>query len=499
MLNCAQYLLNVIQHKLSFELVDDEVIFSKNEIINYVNIISKQLQEQNVKPGDAILVSSNLGNLYWVCCLAIWSTGAILVPLDNTANPEYLLTIINAVKPVLIIGNNHCSEDINSNCKKFIPNINCPNEKNFSLPKFKYNELAAILFTSGTTGDPKGVQLTHAMILQNSLATSTVAKISPTARLLVISAKHFTSTLCHFVFACLNVASFITTTQKLFPKDICSLLIAKKATAFGGSPIQLQWIINSIESDLSDSEILENITWIMSSGDNLNPDLSIKLLNHFKNLQLFVAYGLTELAGRFCILPSHLARTYPGSVGYPIPGLTIKILDENKQIAAPNKTGEIYVVGDYIFSGYLDKPELSQEFITSAGLKTGDMGYVNERGLLYLSGRKDDVFKCAGKKVSTLKISNVIQALNLFEDFVIIPIPDEQLGHIPCLCYVSDNMNLSRGMILKMLREHLSGVDLPKRLIKFDSIPRRGIGKVDRNMLIDLINKNLLNDEATSI
>ena len=154
-------------------------------------------------------------------------------------------------------------------------------------------------------------------------------------------------------------------------------------------------------------------------------------------------------------------------------------------IMTANTIGRVIAGGDYIFTGYKNDKEKTNKSKVNIGFITGDLGQVNDDGFLFLCGRNDDVFKCAGQKVSILPIVDKINEISPFKDFAVMPIENDLIdGKVPCVFYVVDpEKPFKRGVVMRYLRENLEAIYLPHDFIEVDAIPRTGSGKVDRQAL----------------
>jgi|TARA_B100000315_G_scaffold235373_1_gene250254 rifamycin polyketide synthase module 1/2/3 len=225
----------------------------------------------------------------------------------------------------------------------------------------------------------------------------------------------------------------------------------------------------------------------MSSGDHLSSDVIGRFRLALPETSIYTVYGLTEVGGRLCVLSPEMADRIPGSVGQPIPGMKIKVLDEGGRLCSPNVTGDVYVAGDWLFDGYHRDEGATKESLGSQGLKTGDLGLVDDNGFLYLRGRSDDVFKSSGKKVSSLIISDALLRTEFFEDVAVMAQPHPVVGHVPHVYFVPQkNIQFDRGAIVRHLRKLLPADHIPQGFTEVPAIPRTGSGKVIRIEMLDL-------------
>jgi O-succinylbenzoic acid--CoA ligase len=152
---------------------------------------------------------------------------------------------------------------------------------------------------------------------------------------------------------------------------------------------------------------------------------------------------------------------------------------------AAGEAGEVYAASDYLAAGYIGDPVKTRDRFTPHGFRTGDVGRLDERGLLWLKGRNDDVFKCSGQKIDAAVIADALIRSGLVRDAAVVGVPDETLGAVPHALVVTDS--LDRGTIMAYARQHLPPNHVPRRLIGVDAIPRTGSGKIDRAAVRALI------------
>ena len=225
----------------------------------------------------------------------------------------------------------------------------------------------------------------------------------------------------------------------------------------------------------------------MSSGDHLGLDTIARLHRVLPNVRLFNMYGLTEVAGRLCVLaPDDLERR-SGSVGRPLADMTVTVRDPDGAAVPDGDEGELYVEGPLLMQHYLDEPAVTAAALGARGLRTGDFGRRDADGFLWIAGRKDDIIKRGGEKVSTVHIQEALRALGKFSDVAVIAADDPILGHVPVAFVVSaDGLPVKRTAIMRELRALLPATSLPSRIVPLEQIPRTGSGKAVRAELLRL-------------
>ena len=445
-------------HKIFQDLPNNNDIFiesprksySFKEFKHRVEIKIDQLK--NANKHDFVCIETGKDIDYFVDLVATLVKGCVAVPIAaelSKLNRDY---IIRQTKPKLLI------------------------QKNNEIVTFDrqtiQNSYSVVLFTSGTTGDPKGVALTEQAILGNAYSTLKRLNLEYSDTLFTNIPFQFTSMLSHFL-ACIVKGSHLYLEEKfLLQNDFIKAIIKSNANCFGGSPTQLLWISQS------EHNLHSEFKWLMSSGDHLPTSTILNIIERYTYIDIYVFYGITEVGGRFCSLAPKDLTNKLGSVGKPIDGLSLKILDENSNRLAHDEVGEIFATGDYLLKEYLNNSEATSKAITTNGYKTGDMGYVDKDGYLYHVGRNDDVFKFGGQKVSGLAIKDEILKIPEIKDAIVIPFDEEIIGTIPVACIVIHNhKKIKKGLLLRKLRQILPANHIPKSWYQFEVIPRTGSGK----------------------
>jgi acyl-coenzyme A synthetase/AMP-(fatty) acid ligase len=447
------------------------------------------LRKSGVTEGARCLIFSGRGLAFWVDFIALWAIGAVAVPVESAVAQDHAAEIIRCAAPGFVSGRPENAPAV----LKDLPELAEVDLERSDMPGAPWRDLvapvrgadlAAVLFTSGTTGLPKGVRVRHEMLLHNALGTQSVLDLRPSDRLLFAIPFRFISSISHTLVTLLSQATLICTEEPLMPGALIALVRDRQVTAFGGAPLQLHFISQS------DREVLPHLRWVMSSGDHLPVAVIERLRTKFPGLRINTVYGLTELAGRFCALPPDDIERRAGSVGRPIPGLTLKLLDDQGKACPPGEIGHVYAEGVSCFDGYMENEPATREAPTPEGYKTGDLGHLDEEGYLFLSGRSDSVFKRSGLKLSTLPIADALVATELFADVAVIPKPDEIQGHVPVVYYVlKPASKFDRGAVQAALRKSLPVNSLPVAYHAIDRVPRTGSGKIDRRKLAELISE----------
>lgn len=411
----------------------------------------------NISNSSILLIPSFRGLPFFIELTAAWLIGATAVPFSGKPDKFFLDYLLHALKGPYTQIDTELTETIHWKNSDYV-------------------QAGSILFTSGSSGTPKGVIHRLENLLGNARSTCASIDLSSSDHLFINIPYHFTSAICHFLSWLLAGASFTAIEEKLFPKDLIQTMDNIKANCFGGSPLQLAWFAHSSHT------LMNQAKWFMSSGDDLQMSVTQDLQLKYPNSSIYTVYGLTEIGGRGCILQPADFQDNKGSVGLPVNGLSVSVRDENQFETPVGEIGEIYFSGEFLLSGFVEKNYDTE--ITEYGYKTGDIGEINKNGYVFIRGRRDDVFKVAGQKVSGLRIRSAIMNSGLVTDAAIIAQSDATLGNIPAAILVPNQGNtIDKGLLIKYLRSELPANQIPKYFYLANSIQRTDTGKIVKKSL----------------
>lgn len=460
--------------------------------LTYVGERRAQMLDAGIIAGDRVMVANLRGNAYWLDHFALWSIGAIGVPTERTAPASRLDEVVEDVDPGFLCGRLENGAGSAADTVIILPALSEAagvgnddvSADLLQRDPFEANCLALYTFTSGTTKRPKVVPLSHGMLLANARASASQLPYDENERVFAPIPFRFISAISHCLVTVLQKATYLGSETPLIKGDMVSTMQDWQSTAFGGSPLQVRWIAETGD----DTDVNFELNWIMSSGDNLPIDIIDRLVVQMPNSKVIVAYGLTEVAGRFCMLDPDLLKKRRGSVGRPIHGMRLSVRNEDDRPCEPGEIGNVFASGGGVFDGYLNFPEENSQVMTPHGFLTGDLGIIDEDGYLYLRGRSDEVFKSAGQKVSALLIAQELIKLGIFTDVAVTDQPHPILERVPHVYYVpKDGVEFKKGEILRSLRKTLPSNHIPQGFTAVDRIPRTGSGKLDRRGFKELL------------
>jgi long-chain acyl-CoA synthetase len=346
-------------------------------------------------------------------------------------------------------------------------------------------DLAALIYTSGTTGRPKGVMLTH--VNMHSASKSVVSYLENDSHDIILNALRLSYSygLYQVITGILVGATVILERSIAYPWLLLEKIKAERVTALPLVPTIAAMLL---QYDLRDFN-LTGLRYITTAGAAL-PQRHLRVLRQMlPHVRLFVMYGQTECK-RISYLPPEQLDLRPDSVGIPIPNEEVFIIDEAGRSVGPGVVGELVVRGSHIMKGYWGLPEESKRVLRPGPvpgervLHTGDLFRMDAEGFLYFIGRKDDIIKTRGEKVSPKEVENVLYGIEGILEAAVVGVPDELLGQsILAVIRLRQGFSISPQEILRHCARHLEDFKVPKRVEFRANLPKTDRGKIDLRTL----------------
>ncbi|HVF18486.1 MAG TPA: AMP-binding protein [Steroidobacteraceae bacterium] len=344
------------------------------------------------------------------------------------------------------------------------------------------NDPACILYTSGTTGQPKGVVLSHANLISNTAAIVGYLGLTSTDSIVTILPFYYSygSSVLH---THIQAGGRIIIEQNLvYPHAVVETLAREKATGFAGVPSTYALLLARVK--LGDYD-LSQLRYITQAGGAMSPSLIQRLSEALPHTRLFVMYGQTEATARLTYLPPEKLEEKIGSVGIAIPGVNIEIRDEQGSTLSEGEVGEIWVRGANVMLGYWRNEGATTQAKRDGWLKTGDMGRLDHEGYLFLIGRRSDMIKAGAHRIHPQDIEDVIAELAPVQEVAVVGVNDELLGQvIKAYVVATEGVALSPLQVQAHCRARLANYKVPKSVEFVASLPRTSSGKIRRAELV---------------
>lgn len=334
--------------------------------------------------------------------------------------------------------------------------------------------LAAILYTSGTTGQPKGAILSHANLIANVDGVAQALALTAADRILVVLPMFHAFAATVGVLTALLHGCGIVPVPKLDPRLIGQSIARHRATVFLGVPSLYGLLLR-----LADEQVEQwgSVRVCVSGGAAMPVALMADFEERFR-IPILEGDGPTECGPVTCVNPL-VGERKPGSIGLPIPTVEIRILDEQGNAVADGTTGEVCVRGPSVMSGYLKRPEANRDAFFGDWFRTGDLGYRDADGFVYLVDRLKDLIITNGMNVYPRVIEEVLHAHPDVAEAAVVGDPDPRHGEVPVAHLVlRAGASVTAEGLRAWCREHLGRHEVPRRLLIRDALPHNAAGKV---------------------
>jgi acyl-CoA synthetase (AMP-forming)/AMP-acid ligase II len=337
-------------------------------------------------------------------------------------------------------------------------------------------DVVTILHSSGSTGYPKGVLLTHRNLAASALQTSLIAPSAADEKVLAVPPFHHAFGLSMVMNAGLLQGSTIVTMPRFEPEAFLKAIQDHRITRLYAVPTM---VVMLAKSPLVDRYDLSSVRLIVSGGAALDPAIS-RLCEQRLGCRVGQGYGLTEG------LPSFMQHddAAPGSVGRNAPGIECKIVDiATGGELGPNRDGEILYRGPHVMKGYLSAPEVTAKTLEPDGfLHTGDLGHVDDNGELFIVDRIKELIKYKGQQVSPVELEALLVSHPKVADAAVIGVPDEDASELP-KAFVVAKEPATPEEIMAYVAERVAPYKKIRRVEFIDQIPRTPVGKIERRSL----------------
>jgi long-chain acyl-CoA synthetase len=356
-----------------------------------------------------VLISVN--NLFFITAyLAIIKSGNICIPLDPSIEKENFNYINDLTNPTFVFLTRDIEKKLALESNKCIfPDTTFESEEsleNMIDKVFDHERCAEIIFTSGSTGKPKGVMISHKNLIANTESIVEYLSLSKDDRMLVVLPFYYCYGLSLFHTHLRAGGSIVLNNSFIFLGSIIKDLKENKCTGFAGVPSHFQILLRKSES--FKQTIFPDLKYVTQAGGKLATIFIDEFRSSFPEVKFIVMYGQTEATARLSYLPPEFYDMKKGSMGKGIPGVELKVINENGELVKPGEIGEVIAKGNNIMIGYFADEEGTRNAIRKGWLYTGDLGTVDKDGYIYLTARKKEIIKVRGKRISPKEIEAVI-------------------------------------------------------------------------------------------
>lgn len=341
------------------------------------------------------------------------------------------------------------------------------------------DDLLFIMYTSGTTGLPKGVMHSHSTALWSALTGNATADIRYNDKYLICLPLFHVGAL-NPLLCVANLGATAVIMSEFHPLKIWEIFAEESVSVTLAVPAMLQFMLTTFDPDAHD---ISELRWVMSGASPV-PETLIRSYETL-GIEIHQVYGLTESGGPACLISPADALARAGSTGKEFFFTEVKVVNEAGEVCAPNEPGEVLVAGPHIMIGYWNRPDATAEAVVDGWLKTGDIAIVDEDGFVYIQDRVKDMLISGGENVYPAEIENVILGLDGVTEVAVIGVPSEAWGESPLAIVVKADETISAQDVLDHCKGKLAQFKQPKAVEFVDVIPRNPTGKTLKRVLRD--------------
>ena len=340
---------------------------------------------------------------------------------------------------------------------------------------------ALVLYTSGSTGRPHGVVQTFRNIDANSRSIVEYLGLTSEDRALLTLPLHYCYGRSVLQTHLLVGGSVVLEDRMAFPRVVIETLAVERCTGFAGVPLTFEILRRQV--DVS-SIALPHLRYVTQAGGAMAPDTIAWARDAFAPALLFVMYGQTEATARLSYLPPEHGTEKNGSIGIPIPGVELRVVDEAGREQPPGVVGELLARGANVTPGYLDDPAETAEILRDGWLWTGDLAERDADGFLFHRGRAKEILKVGGRRISPMEIEQVITRHPDVEEVAVLGRPDRLMGEVPvAIAVLRAGTDAGATDLVAFCREHLPATLVPAAVRFVETLPRNEAGKLLREEL----------------
>lgn len=339
-------------------------------------------------------------------------------------------------------------------------------------------ETAVILYTSGTTGSPKGAELTHANIVSNAEAMrSELAMGVDDVVLGCLPLFHVFGQTCALNGA-LAAGATLSLLTRFDPVAALQTIRRDTVTVFQGVPTMFATMIDAAHSE--DPDVLRSVRLCVSGGASLPPSTAQRFLDVF-GCEVREGYGLSETSS-VVTFNSHYRENRPGSIGRPIPGVEVAVVDDHGNPRSDGGIGELLVRGPNVMKGYHGLPDATREAFSGDWFRTGDLGYADDDGYLFVVDRKKDVVLRGGYNVYPCEVEEALLRHPAVAEVCVVGMTHETLGEEVAAVIVVRHP-IAADELLAWIRDRVAAYKYPRHIVLVDALPKGPTGKVLRREL----------------
>ncbi len=454
-----------------------------------IRLVGGWLVSRGIGPGDVVAVLMKNSTAFLELVFAASHIGAVFLPINYRLSADEVGYIVGNSGARILIADEELAdiaaggapvvllnEAAQSTATHLAPDI-APTSMQVRQPR----DLMRLMYTSGTTDRPKGVMLTYENIYWKSADQTLVLGLNAETRLLVVGPLYHVGALDLPGIAVLWHGGMLSIHRNFEPEAALAAIETEKLNAAWFAPVMTTAILTCPTRDRYD---VSSLRWVIGGGEK-TPEVRIRAFSeYFGNARYIDAYGLTETCGGDTFMEAGREIEKIGSTGRAIAHVEIEIRDDVSNPVPPGVNGEICLRGPKVTQGYWKDPEKTAAAFFGDWFRSGDVGYLDSDGFLYLTDRKKDMIISGGENIASSEVERVIYELPQVREVAVIGLADARWGEKPvAIVVLNEGAALDLPDLVAHCRARLAGFKVPKQLIVRNSLPRNPSGKVLKRVL----------------
>lgn len=479
-------------NKIAMKEVETGRTLTYQEFQNCANRLATLFtNELGIKQGERIAILAENALEHFILMFVAQKTGVIVVPLNYRLAQNEISELLTDCTPTLVVVQEKFSETVEASA--FKPKhrwtlsrleeegYNKKTHKSeFTAKEIHEDDPLFILYTAGTTGNPKGVLYSHGMLFWNSINTSLRIDLTSEDRTLTFLPLFHTGGLNVVATPFLHRGGYVALVKKFDAELVTTLLETESITVFMGVPTTLKMMA---ESSAFQKVAVKDVRFAMVGGEPM--PLPLIETWHKKGVWIRQGFGMTEVGPNLFSLHQDDAVRKIGSIGITNFYIDARIVDENSNDVKPGEVGELIFRGPVVTKGYWNNPDATKAAFKDGWFYTGDLVRQDEEGFFYVVDRKKSMFISGGENVYPAEIEKALYKHPCIAEVAVIGVPDEKWGEVGKACIVfKPSMRASAEELKAFCAERLAKYKVPKFYEFYDALPKSDAGKINKKILL---------------
>jgi acyl-coenzyme A synthetase/AMP-(fatty) acid ligase len=471
-----------------------ERVWTYAETINLAIRVSQTMHERGVKKGDRILIFCDNSIQYVAAFFGTLRLAAVAVPVNPAKMTQSILYIIEKCTPRLILACDATAERLDrldggvtpesinvDRLDAFDQTCHTSSFNDAQAVLVDENDVAVILFTSGTTANPKGVTLTHGNLIANTEAVADYLKLTCDDSMLMTLPFSYAYGNSVLLTHALAGALIIIENAATFPFRVLEGIKKYGVSGFSTVGSYANLMLKCIRNSESNESYLESLRYMTFAGEATNNDDICFIGTNFPYIDVYLMYGQTEASARLSYLPPEMLASKLGSIGKGLRNVELKVVNDQGIAVRPGEQGEIIARGPNVMKGYWRDLQATEDVLRDGWLFTGDTATVDEDGYIYIKGRKSDIIKHMGHRISPAEIEQVINSCGYIKECAVVECVVDRIPVIKAFivpnkeCRIDDVKRVTYAQLPVYMRPHVYRV--------IDQLPKTESGKIQRSVL----------------